>query len=263
MLAQPGANAPPVGVAAILYQAAQPVLLLDGLNEEGVARERRNRLVKLGVEIEQVRTAGGVRARQKGQVSGAQSIERLHVGTEGRQEDAARLEHPAEIIAVAQRGLGADGRQERPAVTLVLGDNPLIRHCLEHAEQDAAVGAVALAQRHLRRALRNPAADPVADDPAIEVVLDRRRNHDDAPVDLVPGLEQEISLVAARLDDTLLGEALECGADQRSRDAETLGKPGLDEVMAATEFLLEHMSDDVAGEKVLALRGLARRHPCS
>ena len=53
VLRQPFADAPPIRVAVEFEQAPQPVLLLDGLQEEGVAAARGEHLVEARIRLEE------------------------------------------------------------------------------------------------------------------------------------------------------------------------------------------------------------------
>ena len=72
------------------------------------------------------------------------TIERDLINPEGVQQNTIRLQHPTEIIAIAQRDFVADRRQEGPAMPFVLPDDALVGHCFKDAHQRAAVRVIAL-----------------------------------------------------------------------------------------------------------------------
>ena len=59
VLPTPVLDAATVEIAAELQQPSQPILVLDRLNEEGIAAEHGAHFVKGGVGFEQLRTADG------------------------------------------------------------------------------------------------------------------------------------------------------------------------------------------------------------
>src|SRR5262249_38275082 len=102
VLIRPGLDALKPAVPAVLYQSAQAVLLLDGLDQESVAAEAGDDLVKRGVEIVGPGTVNWPAAAELADelpVILAQQPHRIPINLEARQPHHCRLYDEPELVA--------------------------------------------------------------------------------------------------------------------------------------------------------------------
>ena len=91
----------------------------------------------------------------------ADAIECDQIGLETLKQDAVWLKRATEVVAVAQRYLAVDCRQERPSVPLVLADDSFVGHRFEHAQKRTAIRIVAGQQGDLGDPFGDAATDAV------------------------------------------------------------------------------------------------------
>src|SRR5882757_903538 len=117
VLAAPILDATTVEVAAEFQQPPQPVLVLDRLNEEGVAAKFSAHFVKCRVGLEQLRTGdrGDVGMRNEIQMLQAHSLDGGEIRLECRQQEAGGLEREAKFVAAFQRNHGIERRKKGPS----------------------------------------------------------------------------------------------------------------------------------------------------
>jgi hypothetical protein len=142
----------------LFNQPAQAVPL-HGLDEEAVIGQRCDGIVKLSIEVEQMRSAHCLRASHERGMRSPDTMECCRIDPEAVEQNAVRLKRAAEIVAVAQGYFVVHGRQEYPAMALVHADDAFLAHSFEDAQQRAAIG---IAAGHLGDALGDPPADPIA-----------------------------------------------------------------------------------------------------
>lgn len=103
VLAQPYPHAAAVLVAAIFNQATKPILLLDRLDEEDVARERGHGLVELRVEVAEMEAARRLRVRHEREMRDAQTPQNSRIGAKSVQQYPLEFQRAAEIVAAVDR----------------------------------------------------------------------------------------------------------------------------------------------------------------
>ncbi len=102
MFPDPVADPAPVGITLVFEQATQTVLLLDALEEIGVAGETGERLVKCRIEFEQ--RCFRERNRGSGQgifMIGLQPLQGERIRRKARQKDVRGLDREAKFVAAA------------------------------------------------------------------------------------------------------------------------------------------------------------------
>src|SRR6266851_413248 len=124
VLAAPVLDAATVEIAAEFQQSPQPVLVLNRLNEEGVAAKLGAHFVKRRVGLEQLRTADGgdVGMRDEIQMLQAHPLDCGEIRLECRQQEAGGFEREAKFVAASERDQRIERRKEGPSVTPVLCD---------------------------------------------------------------------------------------------------------------------------------------------
>src|ERR1700736_3303520 len=105
VLAAPVLDTAAVEIAAEFPQPPQPVLVLDRLNEEGVAAEFSAHFVKRRVGFEQLRTAdsGDVGMGDEVQMLQVHPLDGAEIRLEGRQQEAGGFEREAKFVAAFKR----------------------------------------------------------------------------------------------------------------------------------------------------------------
>src|SRR5260370_9450584 len=100
VLAAPVLDAATVEIAAEFQQSPQPVLVLNRLNEEGVAAKLGAHFVKRRVGLEQLRTADGgdVGMRDEIQMLQALRLDSAEIRLECRQQEAGGFEREAKFL---------------------------------------------------------------------------------------------------------------------------------------------------------------------
>src|SRR5260370_10171202 len=122
VLAAPVLDTAAVERAAEFQQPPQPVLVLDRLNEEGVAAEFGAHFVKRRVGFEQLRTAdsGDVGMRDEVQMLQAHPLDCGEIRLECLQQEAGGVERGAEFVAVFKLDQRNESRKKGTSVNLVL-----------------------------------------------------------------------------------------------------------------------------------------------
>jgi hypothetical protein len=98
----PVLHPPAIGVASEFQQSPQPVLLLDGLQEEDIAAEFGNHFMELRIRIEQLpRIDGGyVGMRLQIEMLKTASFQGGRIMAKGAEKQSGGLDRGAEIVAV-------------------------------------------------------------------------------------------------------------------------------------------------------------------
>src|ERR1700692_3476245 len=105
VLAAPVLDTAAVEIAAEFQQPPQPVLVLDRLNEEGVAAKLGAHFVKRRVGLEQLRAAdgGNVGMGDEIQMLQAHALDGGEIRLECRQQEAGGFERETKFVAASER----------------------------------------------------------------------------------------------------------------------------------------------------------------
>ena len=148
MFPAPFPDSAAVLVACELQQAAQTVLMLDRLKQEGIARKLGDAFVEGRVQFEQLLAHAGVQAGVivKIQVLQPHPIHHRHIRTEAGHQKTLGFDQAAEFVARLLRFHVPHGRHEGPVAAGTPGDQSVALKLGHDVAQGAAVHVIAAAQ---------------------------------------------------------------------------------------------------------------------